>query len=49
MTHQDQPTAFGEIMELLVEHGFDGMAQAIGVLLNEAMKLERAHALGAAP
>ena len=49
MTHQTQPTAFDEVMELLAEHGFDGMAQAIGVLLNEAMKLERMHALGAAP
>jgi transposase-like protein len=49
MTHQTQPTAFDEIVELLAEHGFDGMAQAVGVLLNEAMKLERAHSLGAAP
>jgi putative transposase len=49
MTHQTQPTAFDEIMELLAEHGFDGMAQAVGVLLNEVMKLERTHALGAAP
>jgi len=49
MTHQTRPTAFDEIMELLAEHGFDGMAQAVGVLLNEVMKLERTHALGAAP
>jgi hypothetical protein len=49
MTHQTQPTAFDEVMELLAEHGFDGMAQAVGVLLNEVMKLERSHALGAAP
>ena len=49
MTHQGQPTALDEMMELLTEHGFDGMAQAIGVLLNEAMKLERSHALGAGP
>ena len=49
MTHQDQITAFDEIIELLAEHGLDGMAQAVGVLLNEVMKLERTHALGAAP
>ncbi|QDV36238.1 IS256 family transposase [Tautonia plasticadhaerens] len=49
MTHHDQPTALGEILELLAEHGFDGMAQAIGVLLDEVMKRERTHALGAAP
>jgi transposase-like protein len=33
----------------LAQHGFDGMAQAIQTLLNEAMKLERAAALGAMP
>ncbi|WP_074307125.1 transposase [Singulisphaera sp. GP187] len=33
-------------MELLVEHGFDGIARAVTVLLNEVMKLERMQALG---
>src|SRR3954447_9143085 len=49
MTHQMQTTALDEIMELLSEHGFDGMAQAVTVLLSEVRKLERAAALGAAP
>jgi putative transposase len=49
MTHQTQTTALDEIVELLAEHGFDGMARAIAVLLNEVMKIERSHALGAAP
>ena len=49
MTHQPQPNAFDELVELLAEHGFDGMAQAITILFNEAMKLERAETLGAAP
>ena len=49
MAHQMQPTALDPIMELLAEHGFDGMAHAVGVLLNEVLKLERSHALGAAP
>ena len=49
MTPHVQTTALDEIMELLAEHGFDGMAQAVGVLLNEVMKLERTHVLGAAP
>jgi transposase-like protein len=40
MTHQTQTTA-------LAEHGFDGLASAVTVLLYEVMKLERAHALGA--
>jgi transposase-like protein len=49
MAHHDQPTALDQITELLAEHGFDGLAQAVTVLLNEVMKLERAAALGAGP
>jgi putative transposase len=49
MTHPMQATALDEITELLAEHGFDGLASAVTVLLNEVMKIERAHALGAGP
>ncbi|QDV39324.1 Transposase, Mutator family (plasmid) [Tautonia plasticadhaerens] len=49
MTHQMQTTTLDEIAELLAEHGSDGLAQAVTRLLNEVMKIERAHALGAAP
>ena len=38
-----------EVLELLAECGFDGMAQAIEILLNEAMKLERSAVLDAQP
>lgn len=44
-----QTTALDEIRELLAEHGFDGMARALTVLLNKVMKLERAAVLGAGP
>lgn len=40
---------FQEVLQLLVEHGFDGMAQAMQTLVNEAMKLERSQVLGARP
>lgn len=40
---------FQELLELLVEHGFDGMAQAMQTLVNEAMKLERSQVLAARP
>ena len=40
---------FQEILELLAEHGFEGMAHAMQVLLNEAMKLERSHVLVHSP
>src|SRR3954469_14217139 len=49
MTPQTQTTALDQITELLAENGFDGLASAVTVLLNEVMKVERAHALGAAP
>ena len=36
-------------MESLVEDGFDGMATAMQILFNEAMKIERSQFLGAEP
>ena len=45
MTQQDQATVLERITELLVENGFDWLAQAV----NEVMRIERSHALGAAP
>jgi putative transposase len=49
MTRPDQSTALDEVVQLLVEHGFDGMAQAIQTLFNEAMKFQRVTVLGAEP
>ncbi len=49
MTHQMQTTALDEIGELLADRGFDGLADALRVLLNEVMKLERSAVLGAGP
>jgi transposase-like protein len=51
MTHHEHPDdgiPAWQAVQLLAEHGFDGLAQAITILLNEAMKLQRAEALGAA-
>ena len=49
MAHDVQSTRFDELLQLLSEHGFDGMSEAIEILMNEAMKLERAEAIGALP
>ncbi len=49
MTHREHCTACNEVVQLLAEHGFDGLAQAIEILMNEAMKLERTETLNAAP
>ena len=49
MTHDVYSTRFEELLQLLTEHGFEGMAEAIEILMNETMKLERADAIGAMP
>lgn len=50
MTHPDShPTLPPELLELLTQEGLAGMPQAFAILLNEAMKIERSHALNAAP
>jgi len=49
MTHEEQFTPFDAMIQLLANEGFEGMAEAITILINEAMKLERAEALNAKP
>jgi transposase-like protein len=41
MVRQNECNRFADVLELLVERGFEGMAAAIQYLYNEAMKLER--------
>ena len=47
MAHRKNDNAFGDAMELLIENGFDGMADVLKILLNEAMKIEREDCLSA--
>jgi transposase-like protein len=47
--HTPDPTRLTQVLELLSEQGFDGMANALQILLNEAMELERSAFLQAAP
>lgn len=49
MTHQDESNPFELMVQVLDQHGFDGMARAVEILVNEAMKIERSAALGAEP
>jgi transposase-like protein len=37
------------VVQVLAEHGFDGMAQMMELLVNECMKIERQQALGVGP
>lgn len=49
MTHQLDDTLLTAVCELLDEYGFDGLAEAMALLLNETMKMERSRHLRAAP
>jgi transposase-like protein len=49
MTRIHDCNTVNEVVQLLADEGFEGMAQAIQILLNEAMKLERSDALQAGP
>lgn len=49
MTHQSERSGLEAALESITASGLDGMAEAIRILVNEAMKLERAEFLGAQP
>lgn len=49
MTQPGENKTIGDAVELLKTHGFDGLAEAVTVLLNSAMVAERSEHLHAAP
>jgi len=49
MAQHGENKTIGDAVELLKPHGFDGLAEAVTVLLNSAMVAERSEHLGAAP
>lgn len=49
MTQQMQNTGIETILEIINEFGMDGLEDAISILINEAMKLERSNVLKARP
>ena len=49
MTQQSNTTGIEAILEIINEHGMDGLQEAVSILINEAMKVERSNALGANP
>jgi putative transposase len=48
MAHQPDADVVEAVVQLLCENGFGSLAEAVRILLNEAMRTERAHVLGAA-
>jgi putative transposase len=49
MTHQAHPSVVNDAVQMLAEHGFEGLAQTLELLFNECMKIERQQALGVGP
>jgi transposase-like protein len=49
MTHQTESNPFDLMIQVLDKHGFEGLAHALEILFNEAMKIERSAVLGAQP
>jgi putative transposase len=47
--HHPESNLIDSVMQLLSEHGLDYMGESFRLLLNEAMKIERARALQADP
>lgn len=48
-THQNQTELINSVLQLLLDNGHDALAEGFRLLVNEAMKAERAYALNAAP
>ncbi len=49
MTQQKENTAIRTIFEIINSDGMDGLGEAVSILINEAMKIERSSALNAQP
>lgn len=46
MAHQPDSNVIETVVQLLCESGLSQMAEAVRIMLNEAMKIERSQALG---
>ena len=42
--HEDERTTMHGVLDMLVENGLEGMADAMATMLNEAMKIDRSTA-----
>ena len=49
MTHETENTQFDMVIELLINNGFDGMAETMRIMMDSAMKIERGRYLQAEP
>ncbi len=49
MAHASDSTVLETVLQVLIQEGFEGLAEAIRILINEAMKIERSAVLQAQP
>jgi transposase-like protein len=49
VAHQPDSNVIETVVQLLCESGLSQMAEAVRIMLNEAMKIERSQAIGAGP
>jgi transposase-like protein len=49
MTHRTESDLLNTVLQLISENGTDGLAEGLRLLVNEAMRVERSHALQAQP
>ena len=49
MAHQPDSNVVETVVQLLCESGLSQMAEAVRIMLNEAMKIERSQAIEAEP
>ena len=49
MAHQGDSNVIEGVLQVLVEQGFGQIGEAVRILLNEAMRLERSQVLEAQP
>jgi len=47
VAHQPDSNVIETVVQLLCESGLSQMAEAVRIMLNEAMKIERSQAIGA--
>ncbi len=47
--HEEERNTMHGVLDMLVEQGLEGVADAMATMLNEVMKIERSAALGAEP
>ena len=49
MTHHVNPELLNHVLQLFTDHGHDGFAEGLRLLVNEAMRVERQYVLQAQP